>query len=80
MEKVKRVWSDKAALTLGTWVAYALAFLPLYRLAGPEVTALAMLPVIATGWFYGTWVGLLAGLVGFLLDVLLVTLAGEAGD
>jgi PAS domain S-box-containing protein len=79
MEWVKQVWKGKAALTLGTWVAYALAFLPLYRLLGAEATALVMFPVIVTGWCFGTWGGLLAGLLGFLLDVLLLTLTGEAG-
>lgn len=79
MEWMKRMWRGKAALTLATWVAYALAFLPLYRLLGAEVTALVMFPVIVTGWRLGTWGGLLAGLLGFLLDVLLLTLAGEAG-
>ena len=79
MERVKRVWSGKAALTLGTWVLYSVAFMFLYRLVGTTTTAAVMLPVIVTGWFYGTWPGLLAGLGGFLLDVLLLTLAGEAG-
>ena len=75
MKRVKRVLSSRTALTLGTWVAYALSFLPLYRLLGAEATALVMLPVIVTGWCFGTWGGLLAGLLGFLLDVLLPTLA-----
>jgi PAS domain S-box-containing protein len=38
-----------------------------------------MLPVIVAGWLLGAWAGLFAGVFGFLLDVLLLTLHGESG-
>jgi PAS domain S-box-containing protein len=79
MPNMKRMLGSRSALALGTWVAYALAFIPLYHRLGPAVPALVTLPVIAMGWLFGTRAGLLAGLLAFLLDTLLLTLAGEAG-
>jgi len=79
MSKMKRMLGSRAALALGPWIVYTLAFIPLYRLVGPTLTALAMLPVVVTGWLFGMRAGLLAGLLAFLLDVLLVTLAGKSG-
>ncbi|OIO95477.1 MAG: hypothetical protein AUK03_05390 [Anaerolineae bacterium CG2_30_64_16] len=81
MRKMKPLLSGRMALVLGTWIAYALAFMPLYGLmgAGAMVSALAMLPVIVTAWFYGMWAGLFAGLLAFPLNVLLITLTGGSG-
>jgi len=79
MPKTKRISANKAALALGAWVAYILAFIPLYRLVGTPVAALGILPVVAIGWLFGTWAGLLASLLAFSLNVLLATLAGGAG-
>ena len=81
MRKMKPLLSGRIALVLGTWIAYALAFMPLYGLmgAGAMVSALAMLPVIVTAWFYGMWAGLFAGLLAFPLNVLLITLTGGSG-
>ena len=76
MSRMKRVSVSRAALALGSWAVYVLAFTPLYRLLGPAVTALTGLPVIVTGWLFGMRAGLLAGLLGLLLDMLLVILAG----
>ena len=78
MSKLKRISGSRAALALGTWAVYVLAFIPLYRLVGPAVTALGILPVIAMGWLFGMWAGLLASLLVFPLSMLLMALAGGA--
>jgi len=79
MSKIKRVLGSRAALALGIWVAYALAFIPVYRLVGQTVAALAVLPVVATGWLFGARAGLLAGLLSFPLNVLLTSLVTGTG-
>jgi len=75
MSRIKRVLSSRATLTLGAWVAYVLAFIPLYRLVGQIVAALAILPVVVTGWLFGMRAGLLTGLLTFPLNMLLTALA-----
>jgi signal transduction histidine kinase len=58
-----------------------LAFVPLSRLKGPDVAALALIPVAAVGWLWGMRAGLLAGLMALPLHVLLLALTmGEAWD
>jgi PAS domain S-box-containing protein len=74
MFKMKRMLGSRAALALAAWVAYALAFIPLHRLVGLTVVALAMLPVVVTGWLFGMRSGLLASLLIFPLNMLLTTL------
>lgn len=64
------------ALAAVTWIAYLLAFIPLYNLMGAMVAALAVVPVGVMGLFFGTRAGLLAGLLAFPLNVLLATLVG----
>jgi PAS domain S-box-containing protein len=79
MPKMKQILGNRTVLALGAWVAYALVFIPLYHRLGPAVPALVTLPVIVMGWLFGTRAGILAGLLAFALDALLLTLAGEAG-
>jgi signal transduction histidine kinase/DNA-binding response OmpR family regulator len=55
---------------------YALAFVPLYHLAGIMVTASALLPTLVTSWGFGTVGGALAGLLGFPVNLALLNLAG----
>ena len=70
----------KTAVALGTWVLHVLAFILLHRLMGLMVVALAILPVVAIGWLFGMRAGLLASLLAFSLNMLLVTLAaGTSG-
>ena len=78
MLKLRRMLDSRVTLALGAWVVYALAFIPLYRMLGPMVLMTATVPVMIWGWFFGMWVGLLAGLLAFPLHVLLTTLAREA--
>ena len=79
MPKVKRLLGSRVALALASWVAYVLVFIPLYRLVGPIVAALAMLPVVVMGWLFGMRVGLLAGLLTFPLNMLLTILVMGTG-
>ncbi|MBI3242882.1 MAG: GAF domain-containing protein [Chloroflexi bacterium] len=69
----------RAAFVLLAWVVYGAAFSLLFRIAGPEIAALSILPVAAAGWFFGAWAGLLTGLLAFPLNILLITLAGDSG-
>jgi signal transduction histidine kinase len=66
-------------LTMGTVIAYIVAFLYFYPLLGASVAALVILPVIATAWLYGLPVGLLATLLSFALNTFLLNLLGTAG-
>ncbi len=66
----------RVALVLGAVGVYVLAFFPLYRLAGAGVSALAAVPVIAVGGLLGARAGLLAGLLSFPLNTLLLNLVG----
>ncbi len=65
------------ALAAATWAVYVLAFIPLYRPAGPIVTTLVILPVTMTAWLFGKRAGAPAGLLAFPLNILLITLSGE---
>jgi two-component sensor histidine kinase len=67
------------ALALGSLGAYALVFLPLYRLLGPAVTALGILPVIAVGWLLGMWASILASVSLLVLTLLQYTVVGGNG-
>jgi PAS domain S-box-containing protein len=71
---VKRIRNSKAAFVLGTWMAYALVFTPLYHLIGRMALGLATLPVVATGGLLGMRAGILAGLFAFPLNLLLAAL------
>src|SRR5438105_2684297 len=71
--------SDVARLFVAVAVAlaYVVGFIPLYRLAGTDVLQLALALVVAIGYLLGFWPGLLAGLLSFPLNALLLTVAGE---
>ena len=71
--------TKRMTLVTVAWITHTLVFIPLYHLIGPIVTTLTTLPVAVTGWFFGGRVGVLAGLLAFLLNTLLVTLAGDSG-
>ncbi len=75
----KRIGNRTAIMALGAWVVYALVFIPLYHLVGEPAIELVLLPVITAGGLLGTRGGLLAGLLAFPLNVLLLSLAGEPG-
>ena len=63
----------------GAMVAYILAFVLLYPMLGPGVMSLSGLPVIVAGSSLGLRSGLLAGLLLFPLNTLLLNLTGQAG-
>jgi signal transduction histidine kinase len=80
-QQVNGNWTSrrKGVLVLTATLVYAVTFVPFHRVLGHEVTALSMLPVVAAGWYYGLRVGLLAGLLTFPLNTLLLNVAGEPG-
>jgi NtrC-family two-component system sensor histidine kinase KinB len=80
-QQVNRNWTSRrrGVLVLTATLVYAVTFIPFHRVLGPQVTALSILPVVAAGWYYGLQVGLLAGLLTFPLNTLLLNLAGEPG-
>src|SRR5262245_54254976 len=60
-------------------LAYALVFVPLYRIAGAGIAALSVVPVAVIGWCLGRWAGLLGGALLIALDTVLFNLAGVPG-
>jgi len=58
---------------------YALAYVPLYGHFGTRVSVLTAIPVVVAAWFFGLRVGLVAGLLAFPLNALLLKAAGEPG-
>ncbi len=75
---VRPSWS-RAALVVGAFVAYALAYLPLRAQVGVSAGLLAMVPVALAGWAFGRRGGLLAGLAVMPLHTILMNLAGHPG-
>jgi PAS domain S-box-containing protein len=80
MLDMKRTLDSRTALVLGAWVAYALAFIPLYHLVGTPVAAVGILPVVAVGGLFGMRAGLFASLLAFSLNMLLMNLGGAGWD
>ncbi len=66
----------KWAIVLGTWGVYALAFVPLYRLAGIMVVASALAPTLVASWGLGIMGGALSSLLAFPINLGLLNLAG----
>ena len=69
----------RVAISLVAVGAYVLALIPLYRLSGPGMAALATVPVAALAWLWGLRVGLVAGLLSLPLNTLLFNLVGLEG-
>ncbi len=70
----RRVGIAAAALAI-----YAMAFLPLYQQGGVGVSALAIFPVVILGWLFGSWGGLVGGLLSVPANALLLSMVGEPG-
>ncbi len=66
-------------IVLDAVLVYALAFIPLNRALGNGVAVLWALPAAGVGWCFGLWPGLVAGLLAFPLNTLLLNLAGLPG-
>lgn len=58
---------------------YCVSFAPLYTYTGYSVGGLVVLPVLLAAQWYGSTIGLLAGMLAFVLNALLFTSVGEAG-
>ena len=69
----------RAALTFLTAGLYGLAYVPLSDHFGAGVSVLIAIPVIVAAWSFGLWAGLVAGLLAFPLNTLLLKVAGEPG-
>ena len=65
-----------AAVAVGV---YAAAFTPLYARGGVGVTALSIFPVVILGWLFGSWGGLLSGVLVVPLNAMLLGFVGEPG-
>lgn len=75
---VEPLWR-RFALGVMALAVYAGAFIPLYRAGGVGVSALAIFPVVILGWLFGSWGGLLAGLLSVPLNALLLQAVHEPG-
>jgi len=58
---------------------YGVAYISLYGSLGAGIAALAALPVAVAGWALGLRGGILAGLIAFPMNTLLMNLVGETG-
>ncbi|MGQ0550616.1 MAG: ATP-binding protein [Armatimonadota bacterium] len=63
-------------LASGALCAYTLAFFPLYPRLNHEVTALSVIPQIAVAWLWGVRGGMAGVVVGFILNTILLHIAG----
>lgn len=74
---------DKALWILGSFVAYAALFLPLFNAAGGSAgsggiaSATAIFPAAVTGWQLGWRAGILGGFISIGLNAVLLALAGD---
>ncbi|MEO5955425.1 MAG: PAS domain S-box protein [Nitrospiraceae bacterium] len=66
-------------IVLGTATAYELAFVSLHQLVGDGVAVFTVIPVVVAGWLLGARAGLVAGLLGSLLNIMNFTLVGKIG-
>lgn len=69
----------RTTLILVVVAIYVLVFVLLYPHLGSGVATLAVLPVVLAGWLLGARAGLLTGLLSFVLNTLLLNLAGVVG-
>jgi signal transduction histidine kinase/CheY-like chemotaxis protein len=70
----------KVVLLTAAWAGHALGFLTIHPRVGSAVAALAILPILATSRAFGVLAGLVSGLVAFLVNLILMGLAGEASS
>lgn len=75
---VEPLWR-RVALAFLAVAVYMAAFIPLFRAGDTGVLALALFPVVILGWLFGSWGGLLAGVLSVPLNALLLILVGEPG-
>jgi len=73
LETIDRRWAVPLA---ASGVLYALAFVPLYRLAGVAATVLSVVPILAASWSFGTIGGALSSFLAFPASLMLLNLAG----
>ena len=73
----QRRWMP-VTIVLGTAAAYALAFAPLYQVAGDVVVAFTVIPVAAARWLLGPRIALFAGLFWIPLNIINFTLVGRS--
>lgn len=75
MQSQKRTWLQASILLL-VWGGYGVLFLALYPQVGAGLAALAILPVVAMAVQAGVRGGLLAGVISFPVNTLLLNLVG----
>lgn len=70
----------RIALILITTIGYVIVFFPLYDMTGGGVGgAMAIIPVILAGWFWGLRGSLVSGLILSIITALLIDIAREGG-
>jgi len=67
------------AIVLGTTTAYGLTFASLQQMEGDVVAVFIVIPVAVAGWLLGARAGLVAGLLGSMLNILNGTLVEKIG-
>ena len=76
----KRTWPIRLAILALAWVIYLLVFFLLHPLMGDGIAIASVLPVMAAGWLYGPWQGIVGAMAAAALSVLLIFLTGTAVD
>lgn len=66
----------RVSFSLASVCVYWVLFFLLYPVTGLGSAAIAVLPVVMIGWLWGSRAGLIAGLLGFLVNTLLFNLVG----
>ena len=66
-------------ITISASSICGVAFVPLYNALGAGAAAISALPVAVTGWALGLRGGILAGVIAFPLNIMLLNLVGEPG-
>ncbi len=69
----------RTSIILTTFVLYAFLFSHFENVFGPTTVVISIIPVALVGWFFGTWAGLIAGILTFPINLLLLERVLENG-
>lgn len=70
---------NKPWLITLTVIFYTVLFLLIYNILGRGVGALAIIPVLVIGWLSGLWGGIIAGILSFPFNLLILNLLKDEG-
>ena len=65
-------------ITVAVWATYIIVFFPIRSVAGNAVAGFSVIPVAVSAGFFGLRWGIIASIFGFVLDVVLIQISGDA--